>query len=152
MTTVTLLADPDIDLDKLMLEGIDTSAGPIFSVSELSRFFFARSPHWVRWLEQCHYTEPKKNPKTGRMKNEQCKIPISAHSKKLREAHQHTWKFVFDGEMLTPRRNGSGAREYDLTLIEKIAHALAANGTIKVSQLRHALQLVRIQAEMHEYL
>lgn len=115
MTTPTLLADEAIDIDKMMLDGIDTSKGPLFSVSEMAQFFFARSSHWVRWLE----TE-------GRL--------------------------VLDGEPLIPLRTKSNARKYDLAMVEKIAHALASNGTIKVVQLRQALRLVKIQAEMNHFL
>lgn len=34
-----------------LLDGIDTSQGPIFSVSEVAKVFFARSPHWIRWKD-----------------------------------------------------------------------------------------------------
>lgn len=112
---VTVLADQDVGIDEMVLEGIDTSPGPLFSVSEMATFFFARSPHWVRWLES-----------EDRM--------------------------VLDGEPLVPIRTKSNARKYDLALIEKIAHALASNGTIKVPQLRQAIRLVKIQAEIHGYL
>lgn len=115
MTTVTLLADRAIDTDRMMLEKIDTSARPLYSVSEMAQFFFARSSHWVRWLE----TENR---------------------------------LVLDGKVLTPIRTKSNARKYDLRLIEQIAHALASNGTIKANQLRQALLLVKIQAEMNDYL
>lgn len=115
MPTVTLLADQAIDTERLMLEGIDTSKKPLYSISEMAQFFFARSPHWMRWLE----TENR---------------------------------MVLDGEVLKPIRTKSNARKYDLALVEKIAHALASNGTIKATQLRQALLLVKIQAEMNEYL
>ena len=151
-TTVTLLADQVLDTEKLMLDGIDTSAKPLYSVSEMAGFFFARSPHWVRWLEACHYTTPVLNKKTGKTKQVPCLISTVAHSKKMREAHQSTWKFMLDGELLLPLRTEANARKYDLALVEKIAHALASHGTIKTSQLRQALMLVKIQAEMYEYL
>ena len=115
MTTMTMLADQEIDTDKMMLDGVDTSDGPLFSVSEMAMFFFARSSHWVRWLEN-----------EGRMS--------------------------LDGEEIVPIRTKSNARKYDLATVEKIAHALTSNGTIKMPQLRQALRLVRIQAEIHQYL
>lgn len=31
-----------------IFEGVDASQGPIFSVSEVSKIFFDRSPHWIR--------------------------------------------------------------------------------------------------------
>lgn len=144
--TVTLLADQAIDIDQMMLEGVDTSGGPLYSISEMAQFFFARSSHWVRWLESCHYSTGK-----GKEKKE-CGIRPSAHTKKQREEHQHTWKFMLDGNLLEAQRTSSGARKYDLALVEKIAHALASNGTIEVNQLRQALLIVKIQAEMHGYL
>lgn len=110
-----LLADLHIDTDRMMLEGLDTSEGPLFSVSEMATFFFARSAHWVRWLEG-----------EGRM--------------------------VLDGKEVTAIRTKSNARKYDLTLVERIAHGLAANGTIDGQQLRYALLLVKIQAVMHGHL
>ncbi len=112
---MTTLVDQDIPVDRMLLGDIDTSGGPLFSVSEMAMFFFARSSHWVRWLE----TE-------GRM--------------------------VLDGKELNPIRTKSNARKYDLALIEKITHALASNGTIKMPQLRQAMKLVKIQAEMNGYL
>lgn len=46
-----VLTDAKIDPDHFILEGIDTSAIPLrYSVSEIGKVFFARTPHWVRWL------------------------------------------------------------------------------------------------------
>lgn len=115
MTALTLLADPGIDTSKFMLEGIDTSKKPLYSVSEMAKFFFARSSHWVRWLENDN-------------------------------------RLVLDGEPLVPVRTESNARKYDLALIEKIAHALASNDTIEISQLLHALTIVKTQAQMFNYI
>lgn len=115
MTTLTMLADPAIDTNKFMLEGIDTSAGPLYSVSEMAKFFFARSSHWVRWLENNN-------------------------------------RLVLDDEPLVPVRTPSNARKYDLALVEKIAHALASNRSIEVGQLRHALTIVKTQAQMFGYI
>lgn len=114
MTALTMLADPALDTDKFMLEGIDTSEKPLYSVSTMAEVFFARSSHWVRWLE-----------------NEN--------------------QMVLDGEPLVPIRTESNARKYDLSLIEKIAHALASHGKISPQQLRHALTIVRTQAQMYGY-
>lgn len=54
MTAATdhlVVTDARLDQDTFMLEGLDTSEGPHFSVSEVAKFFFARSPHWIRWRE-----------------------------------------------------------------------------------------------------
>lgn len=47
-----VLVTTGIDPDKLMLTGVHPDASPVFTISEMARFFFARSNHWVRWLEQ----------------------------------------------------------------------------------------------------
>lgn len=52
-------------------------------------------------------------------------------------------------EPLPALRTVSGARYYDLVLVEKICHALAARQKIDGSQLYWALSLIRVQAEMH---
>jgi hypothetical protein len=115
VTAVATVPEPTLDTNQLMLEGIDTSEKPLYGVSELAIFFFARTPHWVRWLER-----------EGRLE--------------------------LDGEKLVEIRTKSGARKYDLARVEKIAHALASNGTISTHQLKQALMLVKIQAEMFDYL
>lgn len=115
MTALTMLADPVLDTDKFMLEGVEPPKKvPLYSVSTMAEVFFARSSHWVRWLEN-----------EGQM--------------------------VLDGEPLVPIRTQSNARKYDLPLIEKIAHALASNGKITAPQLRHALIIIRAQAQMYGY-
>lgn len=47
-----ILTDSRLPTDRLILEDIDTSREPIFTVSEVSKMFFARSPHWIRWREK----------------------------------------------------------------------------------------------------
>lgn len=69
MTDVTIIhQDAELDADKLIFEGINTDhkpecqfsvkpcnpekcKGPRFTVSEVSKFFFGQSPHWIRWRE-----------------------------------------------------------------------------------------------------
>jgi hypothetical protein len=144
----TLLADQVIGIDKMMLEGIDTSEGPLFSVSEMATFFFNRSSHWVRWLENCDfkYRDPKAT------KQRVCGRSPHRHEPEEVEEHSPYWRLMLDGVLLEPIRTGANARKYDLALIEKVAHALAGNGAITVPQLRRALMLVKIQSEMHEFL
>lgn len=124
VTAMTVLADPALDTEKFMLEGIDTAKEPQYSVSEMAKVFFARSSHWVRWLEtdDSHGTKPA------------------------------GWRMMLDGERLVPIRTASNARKYDLALIEKIAHALVENESITITQLRHALTIVRTQARMYNYI
>lgn len=41
-----------------LLEGrdvLDDKGRPTYTVSEVSKFFFARSPHWMRWAESRNY-------------------------------------------------------------------------------------------------
>lgn len=55
MTTTTYepvtVADPRLDDKKFILEGIDVSKGPTFTVTEMAKVFFGRSSHWVRLHE-----------------------------------------------------------------------------------------------------
>lgn len=46
-----IIETPYLSPDRFMLHGIDTSAGPVFTVSEVGKVFFRRSNHWVRWSE-----------------------------------------------------------------------------------------------------
>lgn len=103
-----------VDPTKFILHGIDTSSGPVFSVGEVGRFFFARTSHWMRWVER-------------------------------------NGKLVLDGEPVAQERSDAGSRKYTLSDVEEAAHALASNGAISGTQLRHALELVAIQAELHGY-
>lgn len=47
-----IIADQAIDPDRFLFEGIDTTERPTFSVGEVSKIFFARSPSWVRAEEK----------------------------------------------------------------------------------------------------
>jgi hypothetical protein len=46
------LTDSVLDPDKLILEGVDMGEFPTYSVGEVAKFFFAKSPHWIRWNEE----------------------------------------------------------------------------------------------------
>lgn len=109
-----VVTDSRVDPTQFILDGIDTSSGPVFSVGEVGRFFFARSSHWMRWVE--------------------------------REG-----KLVLDGQKVAQERSNAGSRKYTLSDVEKAAHALATNHAITGTQLRLALALVSIQAELHGY-
>ena len=115
MATETVLVDDRLDPDRLILEGIDVSEGPHFSVGNVSTFFFARSPHWIRWLER-------------------------------------KGQLVLDGKPVGDSRSERGARYYTLADVELIAHALAENRAINAAQLRLALMMVRLQAEMYGFI
>jgi hypothetical protein len=46
-----LFLEEHLDPDHLMFEDIEVGE-PWFSVGEVGKFFFARTPHWVRWREE----------------------------------------------------------------------------------------------------
>lgn len=48
---IVVLQDSRLDPDRLILEGLDVSEKPRFTVSEVSKIFFGMSPYWIRWLE-----------------------------------------------------------------------------------------------------
>lgn len=50
--THIVVSDSRLPTDQFILEGIDVSREPVFTVSEVAKMFFARSPHWIRWLER----------------------------------------------------------------------------------------------------
>lgn len=47
-----MVTDTRLPEDRMLLDGIDVSREPLFTVSEVAKFFFARSPHWIRWRER----------------------------------------------------------------------------------------------------
>lgn len=47
-----IITTPYLPPDRFMLYGIDTSVGPIFTVSEIAKFFLHRSGYWIRWREK----------------------------------------------------------------------------------------------------
>lgn len=51
-TQIVVVADSRLPTDHFILEGVDVTREPLFSVSEVGKVFFARSPHWVRWRER----------------------------------------------------------------------------------------------------
>ncbi len=55
--TVTqyVITDNAIPENHLIFEGVDATpenGGPTFTISEIAKFFFGRSAHWVRWRER----------------------------------------------------------------------------------------------------
>lgn len=126
---MTAVTDDRIDPDRMIFEGVDTYRestdvkgkvkvkGPIFTVSEMAKFFFGRTNHWIRWKES-----------SGSM--------VDGSGKPV-------------GKRRDPKM---GNRIYTLGDIEQIAHALAANGSITGTQLRHTLRILKSQGEMYEIL
>lgn len=50
--TEYVITDEGIPEDHLIFEGVDVTEGPHFTISEVAKFFFGRSPHWIRWRER----------------------------------------------------------------------------------------------------
>lgn len=50
--TQIILTDTRLPTDQFILDGVDVSEEPIFTVSEVAKMFFALSPHWIRWRER----------------------------------------------------------------------------------------------------
>src|SRR4051794_14042377 len=72
------VADRRLDPDKMIFEGVTTDGekDPHFTVSECAKFFFGRSPHWIRWLEQQHKLVLDGNPNCPHYKDERVVVPI----------------------------------------------------------------------------
>lgn len=58
--------------------------------------------------------------------------------------------FVLDDVRLVPKRTEKGNRYYTLADIERMAHALADNNAIDGERLSIILQLVLLQAQLHQ--
>jgi hypothetical protein len=136
-----VVIDPEIDASAFMLDGIDTSAAPNFTVAEVSKFFFARSAHWVRWLE-----------KEGSLVLDSTIADCSHTDEADKSLFVDERCTRCGGRAVGLRRTASGARVYDLADVEQIAHALAQNNKISGAQLHLALVLVKTSAKIAGYL
>lgn len=47
-----VVTDVRLPADHMILDGIDVSEGPHYTVSEVAKVFFGKSAHWVRWRER----------------------------------------------------------------------------------------------------
>lgn len=50
--TQYVITDEELPADRLIFDGVDTTEGPLYTISEIAKVFFARSPHWIRWREK----------------------------------------------------------------------------------------------------
>lgn len=89
---------------------------PTFRISEVARFFFARSADWMRWLDS------------------------------LASPSEPYGVFTLDGEPLKIKRTASGSRVYTLADIERLAHALLEHDKIDGRQFSATIALVKWQA------
>lgn len=88
---------------------------PHFSVQEVAKCFFARSPSWVRHLDR-----------RGKV-----------------EGWEDGF-FVLDNEPIDPIRTKSGMRVYSLSDIEKMAHALVDNRKIDGTHFERVITVVQV--------
>lgn len=123
-----------------IIDDIDVSANPHFTVSEVAKFFFARSPHWVRWRQDKGYFVLDGKP-VGINR----KVPKkNADGPVLNEKGDPEFEIVAGGS--------EGARIYTLDDVEKMAYALAERQAIDGQKLQQILRLVDAQARLWEYL
>lgn len=153
-----VLADTKIDPDEFMLAGIDTSSEPRFTVSEVAKFFFARSAHWIRWRERRSFFVLDGAPDCPHTDSEVVPAHVNEDGKNVpKKIIYNTW--IEDGKCshcggraVGDSRTGTGARYYSLSDTEEIAHALAQRGAISGSQLRTTLQIIKSTARNYGYL
>jgi hypothetical protein len=119
-----------LDPERWVTEGVDTSREPHYTISELAKFFFNRSPAWVRWRER-----------------KGCFILDAIYDKKGKE-YVPTKTSIHFGV----RRTDEGARYYTLADVEGIAHALCQKGDINATQRDLALFAVAVEARIFGYI
>lgn len=156
---IVVVQDPHMDPDRFILEGIDTSAGPHFTVSQVGKVFFARTPHWVRWLEEQHKNVLDGDPECLHYEADMHEVETLVDDKvEVKQAKtKNSW--VVDGvcikcggRQVAMTKTSNGSRVYTLTDIELLIHALAGNRAIAGAQAANALSLVRTMAKIHDYL
>ena len=137
---MVVLQDVRLDPDQFLLEKVDVTKGPKFTVSQFGMIFFARSPYWVRWLEDEH-----KNVLGG--------DPDCTHVKAVDGVNE---SLIVDGvcsncggHQVGMRKTGTGYRTYNLAEVEQFIHALLTNKAINGAQAINALHLVQTMAKIH---
>lgn len=154
-----VVTDPRLPVDKFILDAVEErelgrlEEAPRFTVSEIAKVFFGKSPHWVRWREKKGFFILDGSP--------DC-----THSEGYQGIDEDTdleiTKFrtlIIDGKCancggidVTGHRTEVGARSYTLADVEKMAHALAQQGGINGAELGHALLAVQTVARVWGYL
>jgi len=107
MSTEVTLADYRIDPDKPILHSVPRGVGPIFTVSEVSKIFFARTAHWVRWRERKGFLMLDGRPVA------QAKSPEGARRYNLHDVEEMTHALAQTGAI-------SGAQAHKALLMVKI--------------------------------
>jgi len=154
-----IVHDARLDPDRFMLEGIDTSKGPTFKVSQVGEIFFARSSFWVRWLEDEHKLVLDGDPNCKHYEPTMRVVDQVIEGKVQEKEVKAKISWVVDGvcthcggHQVGVGKTKSGARIYTLTDIEQMIHALASNGSISGAHATNALLLVQTMARIHGYL
>lgn len=121
---------PGVDPDRPMLAGVDVSAGPLYTIGEVSKSFFELTKYWIRWLDEKGLLEAEEvDPATGQT------VRVKLYDRKP-----------------TPRGGKAGARSFSLAHIEAIVHALAGAQAIDGEDAARALAVVYAVARVKGYL
>lgn len=164
-----IVEDPKLPGDKTIFDGMDVSRQPWFTVSEVAKFFFAKSPHWVRWRErkgyfvlghpECPHTQVVKVPYTSDGKTEitrdrAAELPAGEVKwvDKTVLATEDGHCVLCGGTEVANKRTPEGARYYDLADVENMAYALADKEGITGGELHSVLQLLQVEARVWGYL
>ena len=156
MTDFILVPGDQPNLDHFILDGVDTSAGPTFTVSQVGSVFFARSSHWVRWIEENHKNVLDGDPQCPHRepfeKTSQTLVDGALKNKKVMSHRSWVEDGVCTrcgGKQVGMRKTATGSRFYTLGDIELMVHALAGGGAISGAQAVNALSAVATVARIH---
>jgi len=151
-----VVQDARLDPDHFLLDRVDTSAGPHFSVSQVGKIFFARTAFWIRWLEDGHRTILDGDPACPHFTPSTRIIEvITAEGEQTREVKSKDSWLVdgvcsrCGGRQVGVTKTKTGSRIYTLTDVEEVVHALAGAGAISGAQATNALHLVQTMARIH---
>lgn len=142
-----VVTDARIDPSHRLLEGKDTSAVPKFTVSEAAKVFFGKSPHWMRWRERNAWFVVDGDPNCDHLHLGGGGQGSETHSRVV-----DGFCTKCGGREVGTTRTAAGARQYSLSDIEEMAHALAQRGAISGEQLKTALEIVAGIARLYGYL
>lgn len=60
-TPEVVIEDPRIERGRMMYEDLAYEDGPQFRIGEVTKFFFGRTDHWLRWLQKVIPSKDKPN-------------------------------------------------------------------------------------------
>ena len=155
---MVVLQDSRLDPERLILDGVDASGGPEFNVSAFARYFYARSPFWLRWLEANHRNVIDGDPECAHSENgEKTMVDFDeAAGEDVKRVVQTKDSWIVDGvcsrcggNQVGMRKGNNGYRIYNLADIEQVTHAFLRTGAINGAQATNALHLVQTMAKIH---